>query len=62
MEKNRIIRRKELYEKIWKVPASELAAQYGLSDVGLSKICKKLKVPKPPRGYWTKLQFGKKTN
>jgi hypothetical protein len=54
------IYRNKLYEQIWKVPISRLAPEYGLSDVGLSKICRKLKVPKPPRGYWTKLQFKKK--
>lgn len=37
-----------------------LAAKYGLSDVGLRKICKKLNVPTPPAGYWAKLQFKKK--
>ena len=37
-----------------------LAAKYGLSDVGLRKICKKLNVPTPPAGYWAKLQAKKK--
>ncbi|HXX57445.1 MAG TPA: hypothetical protein VEI96_05535 [Thermodesulfovibrionales bacterium] len=37
-----------------------LAAKYGLSDVGLRKICKKLNVPTPPAGYWAKLQHKKK--
>jgi hypothetical protein len=54
------IHRDELYEQVWKLPVSRLAPKYGISDVGLSKICRKLKVPKPPRGYWTKIQFGKK--
>ncbi len=29
-----------------------LAKQYGLSDVGLAKICKKYGISRPPRGYW----------
>jgi hypothetical protein len=52
------ITREELYEKVWKVPLSQLAKQYQISDVGLAKICSKLNVPRPPRGYWTKLKFG----
>lgn len=36
-----------------------LAAKYGLSDVGLKKICRKLNVPTPLPGYWTKIQHQK---
>lgn len=56
-----IIRRDELYEKVWKNPMYKLASDYGLSDVGLKKICKKLKVPTPPQGYWVRLKHGYKT-
>ena len=48
------IRRSELYEQVWAVPMRTLAQQYGLSDVGLAKICKKHEIPRPPRGYWAK--------
>lgn len=30
--------------------------RYGLSDVGLVKICKKLGIPVPGRGYWAKVK------
>ncbi len=33
--------RHELYEQVWTLPMSRLAKQYGLSDVGLAKICKR---------------------
>jgi hypothetical protein len=33
-----------------------LAPKYGISNVALKKICKKLNVPTPPRGYWAKIQ------
>ena len=36
-----------------------LAAEFGLSDVGLAKICKKCDIPRPPVGYWAKKAFGK---
>lgn len=31
-----------------------VAKEYGVSDVALGKICKKLHVPLPGRGYWAK--------
>ena len=58
MEKRSItINRKELYEQVWSEPVSRLAPKYGISDVGLKKICRKLNVPTPPLGYWTKIQY-----
>ena len=53
------ISREELFEQIWSKPASQLAEQYGVSDVAISKWCKRLEIPKPPRGYWAKLKVGK---
>ncbi len=52
--------RKELYDQVWSAPMIKLAKRYGLSDRGLSKICNKHYIPCPPRGYWAKLQAGKK--
>lgn len=54
------LNREELYERVWREPISRIAPQYGISDVGLKKICRKLRIPTPPRGYWAKLQFGQK--
>lgn len=63
MENNHIVfKRESLYEKVWSVPMKRLAKEYGISDVALAKICKKLGVPRPPRGYWAKLQFKKKVH
>jgi len=53
------LKRDELYEQVWSQPMIELAKQYGLSDVGLAKICRKLRIPLPGRGYWAKLKAGK---
>jgi hypothetical protein len=39
--------REELYKKVWQFPLRKLAAEYNISDVGLAKICKKLKIPLP---------------
>ena len=54
------IKREELYEQVWSVPLSQLCEQYGLSDNGLRKVCKRLNVPVPSRGYWAKVEAGKK--
>lgn len=52
--------RQELYDLVWKTPMTKLAAEFGLSDVGLAKVCKRYDIPRPPVGYWAKLEFGKK--
>ncbi len=52
--------REELYKRVWSTPMSKLAAEFGLSDVGLAKVCRRHKIPKPSRGYWAKLERGKK--
>jgi hypothetical protein len=50
--------RQELYEKVWRVPLRKLAAEYGVSDVALGKICRKLQIPLPGAGHWTKIDCG----
>lgn len=52
--------REELYAKVWSKPATELAKEFGISDVGLAKICRKMNVPKPGRGYWRRLEVGER--
>jgi len=52
--------RDELYEQVWSTPMVRLAKEYGLSDVGLAKVCKKHNIPKPPVGYWAKVQAGRR--
>lgn len=52
------IDRKELYKKVWETPITQLAREYGLSDVGFAKICKKYNIPRPPRGYWARKEAG----
>lgn len=37
-----------------------VAAQFGVTGTGLAKICERYAIPTPPRGYWAKLQHGKK--
>lgn len=58
MRKEITLDRNELYEKAWQTPIMKLAGQYGISDRGLAKICKKLNIPVPPRGYWATVKSG----
>ena len=51
--------RHTLYQQVWQRPMGTVAAQYGISDVMLKKICKRLNVPTPQRGYWAKVAAGK---
>jgi hypothetical protein len=46
--------REKLYEKVWTVTMQKAAREYGVSDVALGKICRKLYIPVPGRGYWNK--------
>lgn len=50
--------RQELYDLVWSTPASKLAGEFGISDVAISKRCKKLNVPRPSPGYWAKVAAG----
>lgn len=53
------ITRTELYELIWKEPMTKVAPKFGLSDVGLAKLCTQFDIPRPPAGYWAQKQVGK---
>jgi hypothetical protein len=51
--------REELYAEVWERPMVKVAAKYGISSVMLGKVCRKLQIPVPGRGYWVKKEFGK---
>ncbi len=51
--------REALYDLVWKKPIRHLAKEFGISDVGLAKVCKRHNIPKPPVGYWVKKANGK---
>jgi hypothetical protein len=52
--------REKLYDEVWAEPVRTVAKRYGISDVALSKRCRKLKIPLPGKGYWAKRSAGKK--
>lgn len=52
--------RAELFERVWSEPVEKLAKEWGLSDRGLGKACRRLQIPVPSRGFWAKLQHEKR--
>jgi hypothetical protein len=52
------LQRERLYKEVWQTPILQLAKKYGMSDVGLAKVCKRMDIPLPPRGYWAKQAYG----
>lgn len=55
-----VYKRDELYEKVWSKPVRKVATEYGCSDVALAKMCRRLGVPLPGRGYWARVTAGQK--
>lgn len=53
------VSRQALYDQVWSIPMTRLAKEYGISDVALAKVCKKLGIPYPKRGYWRRKETGK---
>ncbi len=51
--------RAQLLDEVWAEPVSVVAPRYGLSDVGLKKLCARLQVPTPTRGHWAKVKAGR---
>jgi integrase len=58
VEKRVTYNRKKLYDEVWSEPAISVAKWYGISDVALAKMCRKLSVPLPGVGYWAKVAAG----
>ncbi|MDF1775733.1 MAG: hypothetical protein P1V13_06880 [Rhizobiaceae bacterium] len=48
----------ELFALVWEKTTQEVAKDFGVSDVAIAKLCARLQVPKPPRGYWARVSSG----
>ncbi|MDO8768684.1 MAG: hypothetical protein Q7K57_08270 [Burkholderiaceae bacterium] len=49
----------QLYEEVWREPMLKVGQHHGVSSSFLARVCTALNVPRPQRGYWAKLEFGK---
>ena len=56
------VSREELYGQVWSKPMIKVAADYGVTGTALKKTCDRHHIPIPERGYWAKLEYGKKVN
>ena len=54
-----MISREGLYELVWSVPMLEVTKKFNVSGSYTARVCAKLNVPRPERGYWAKLAAGK---
>ena len=54
MEASTTVSREELHQLVWEFPGTHLAKRFGISDVALAKICRRLDVPRPPPGWWAR--------
>ena len=53
--------RQELYDLVWSEPVTKIGEKFGVSDVAIAKICKKMDIPRPPTGYWARKHHGYQT-
>ncbi|MTD19222.1 hypothetical protein GIR22_08670 [Pseudomonas sp. CCM 7891] len=60
MDQDRV-HRDTLYSEVWARPMASLAPKYGVSAVFLSRVCARLNIPCPPRGYWARKHSGQRT-
>lgn len=54
------VTREELHQEVWGAPMIKVAEKYGVSSSYLARVCTQLNVPRPERGYWSKLAAGHK--
>lgn len=54
------VTREELYQEVWNAPMTKIAEKYDVSSSYLARVCAQLNVPRPGRGYWSKLANGHK--
>lgn len=52
------VTREHLYNEVWAEPMTTVAKRYDVSSNYLARICERLKIPRPPRGYWQQRAAG----
>src|SRR5262245_4542050 len=52
------ISREQLYQEVWAKPMTAVATKYKVSSSFLARVCTRLNVPRPPRGYWARQKVG----
>jgi hypothetical protein len=52
------VAREVLYKEVWAEPMTTVALRYGLSSNFLARVCARLNIPRPARGYWARIKAG----
>jgi hypothetical protein len=50
--------RQQLYDRVWSTPMTSLAAEFGVDNGYLTRVCKRETIPHPPQGFWAKKTAG----
>ena len=53
------VSREKLYDEVWAEPMTTVAERYEVSSSFLARVCERLNVPRPPRGYWAQLKVSR---
>lgn len=53
------VSREQLYDMVWQEPMLKIGERFGVSSSYMARVCTELRVPRPERGYWAKLEGGK---
>ena len=51
--------REALYSLVWSEPMLKVAARFEVSSSYMARVCTRMNVPRPDRGYWAKKEVGK---
>lgn len=51
--------REALFQQVWAEAMTKVALRYGVSSSYLARVCERMNVPRPARGYWAQLEAGK---
>lgn len=54
------VTRERLFEEVWAEPMTTVAKRYKVSSNYLARVCERMGIPRPARGYWAKLLVGQR--
>ena len=54
-----MISREDLFALVWSEPTQTVAKRFSVSGSYLARVCERLRIPTPARGYWAKYSAGK---
>ena len=52
------VTREKLFEEVWAEPMTTVARRYGVSSNYMARVCFRMGIPRPSRGFWAKQAAG----